>query len=81
LIYLFIMRALIDLKEYYCLTNMMLIIYANNKRPKGSLLFGQIINIEPSIYIFIYFLSNYASTSRPKERLLFGQLIENVCTK
>jgi len=30
----------------------MLIIYANNKRPKGSLLFGQIINIVPSIYIF-----------------------------
>jgi len=33
----------------------MLIIYANNKRPKESLLFGQIINIEPSVYIFIYF--------------------------
>jgi len=26
---------------------MMLIIYVDNKRPKGSLLFGQIINIEP----------------------------------
>jgi len=26
---------------------MMLIIYADNKRPKGSLLFGQIINIKP----------------------------------
>jgi len=42
LIYLFIMRALIGLKEDYCLANMMIIIYANNKRPKGSLLFGQI---------------------------------------
>jgi len=68
------MRALIGPKEDYCLANMMLIIYANNKQPKGSLLFGQIINIEPSIYIFIYFLSNYASTSQPKGRLLFGQL-------
>jgi len=47
---------------------MMLIIYADNKRPKGSLLFGQIINIEPSVDIFIY----YASTNRPKGRLLFG---------
>jgi len=26
---------------------MMLIIYADNKRPKENLLFGQIINIEP----------------------------------
>jgi len=26
---------------------MMLIIYADNKRPKKSLLFGQIVNIEP----------------------------------
>ena len=60
---------------------MMLIIYANNKRPKGILLFGQIINIEPSVYIFIYLLSNYASTSRPKGRLLFGQLIKNVCSR
>jgi len=75
------MRALISPKEDYCLANMMFIIYANNKRPKGSLLFGQIINIEPSIYIFIYLLSNYASTSRSKGRLLFGQLIENVCNK
>ena len=62
------MRALIDPKEDYCLANMMIIIYANNKRPKGSLLFGQIINIEPSVDIFIY----YASTNRPKGRLLFG---------
>ena len=30
---------------------MMLIIYPNNKRPKGSLFFGQIINIEPSIHL------------------------------
>jgi len=75
------MRALIGAKKDYCLTNMMFIIYANNKRPKGSLLFGQIINIEHSIYIFIYFLSNYVSTSRLKGRLLFGQLIENVCSK
>jgi len=32
---------------------MMLIIYADNKRPKGSLLFGQIINIEPSVDIYL----------------------------
>jgi len=51
---------------------MMLIIYVNNKRLKGSLLFGQIINIEPSVYIFIYFLFNYASTNQSKGRLLFG---------
>jgi len=35
---------------------MMLIIYADNKRSKESLLFGYIINIERSVYIFIYFL-------------------------
>jgi len=53
------MRALIGPKEDYCLANMMIIIYANNKRPKGSLLFSQIINIEPSVYIylFIYYLT------------------------
>jgi len=45
----------------------MLIIYVDNKQPKESLLFGQIINIEPSIDIFIY----YASTNRPKGILLF----------
>jgi len=67
------MRALIDPKEDYCLANMMLIIYIDNTRPKGNLLFGQIINIEPSVYIFIYlFLSNYASTNQSKGRLLFG---------
>jgi len=49
---------------------MMLIIYANNKRSKGCLFFGQIINIEPSVYIFINFF-NYASINRPKGRLLF----------
>jgi len=54
LIYLFIMLALIDPKEDYCLANMMLTIYANNKWPKESLLFGQIINIEPSVNLFIY---------------------------
>jgi len=59
----------------------MLIIYVDNKRPKGSLLFGQIINIEPSVYIFIYFLTNYVSTSQPKGRLLFGQMIKNVYSK
>jgi len=47
---------------------MMLIIYVDNKRPKESLLLGQIINIEPSVDIFIY----YTSTNRPKGRLLFG---------
>jgi len=49
----------------------MLIIYVDNKRSKRSLLFGQIINIEPSVYIFIYFLSNYVSTNQLKGRLLF----------
>jgi len=42
----------------------MLNIYADNKRPKGRLLFGQIINIEPLVYIFIYFLSKHESTQR-----------------
>jgi len=45
----------------------MLIIYANNKRPKGSLLFGQIINIEPSVYIFIYFYLIMRALISPKE--------------
>ena len=53
----------------------MLIIYANNNRPKGSLLFGQII----SIAHFCLFPINYAINNRPKGRLLFGQLIENIC--
>jgi len=66
------MRGLIGSKEDYCLANMMLVIYADNKRPKGSLLFGPIIKIKPSVYIFIYFLSNYASTNQSKGRLLFG---------
>jgi len=61
------MRALIGPKEDYCLANMMLIIYANNKRPKGNLLFGQIINIEPSIYIFMYFYLIMRALVGPKE--------------
>ena len=62
------MRALIGPKEDYCLPNMMLIIYANNKQPKGSLLFS---HRTFSLYIYL-FLSYYASTNRPKGRLLFG---------
>jgi len=60
------MQALVGPKEDYCLANMMLIIYANNKRAKGSLLFGQIINIEPSVYIFIFYLIMRTLVS-PKE--------------
>jgi len=46
----------------------MLTIYADNKRPKGSLLFGQIINIE----IFFMMLIIYTDNKWPKGSLLFG---------
>jgi len=45
--------------------------YTDNKRPKGCLLFGQIINIE----FFFMMLIIYADNKRSKGSLLFGQII------
>jgi len=57
---------------------MMFIIYVNNKQPKGILLislFGEIINIEPSVYIFIYFLIMRALIDPKKDYCLANMML------